>query len=324
MATYTFDTLLGFEIANIALPSGYTKLNYIENLGNASTYIDTNYVANGNTKLRALVSINTAGKTSMGYVGTYRYGFSLTSSGFYPIVNTGEYYYVVNTSIGQKRLIEIDNISKNVSLDGVVIGTMTTVSYPIGGTYWIGRLHNYNGNYFNGKTYYHEFLENGASVQKMIPCEDSNNNIGLYDIVTNTFFANQGTNPFVSGGTAPTYSFQNGDVVTITDVGITLTYTNGNLYFSTNESLTLSQFNVLRSIVKGTNGVVVTITENKSYYHWQNNDWEFWYQETEPLVFKGITFEQTDYWQIPESVFRGFSFETVYKKGGSALWHGMV
>ena len=28
-----------------------------------------------------------------------------------------------------------------------------------------------------------------------------------------------------------------------------------------------------------------------------------------PLVFKGITFEQTDYWQIPEMVFRGFSFE---------------
>ena len=26
-------------------------------------------------------------------------------------------------------------------------------------------------------------------------------------------------------------------------------------------------------------------------------------------MFKGITFEQTDYWQTPEMVFRGFSFE---------------
>ena len=70
MANYTFDTLLYFEFANIALPSGYTKLNYIENLGNASTYINTNYVANANTKLRALVSINTTGSNSMGYLGT--------------------------------------------------------------------------------------------------------------------------------------------------------------------------------------------------------------------------------------------------------------
>ena len=59
MATYTFDTLLDFEFANIALPSGYTKLKYIENQGNASTYINTNYVANEKTKLKALVSINT-------------------------------------------------------------------------------------------------------------------------------------------------------------------------------------------------------------------------------------------------------------------------
>ena len=86
-------------------------------------------------------------------------------------------------------------------------------------------------------------------------------NIGMYDTVTATFFANQGTNPFISGGEAQTSTYQDGDVVTITDVGITLTYTNGNLYFSTNESLTLSQFNTLCSICKGANGVVVTITD---------------------------------------------------------------
>ena len=83
----------------------------------------------------------------------------------------------------------------------------------------------------------------------------------MYDTVTTTFFANLGTNPFISGGEAQASTYQDGDVVTITDVGITLTYTNGNLYFSTNESLTLSQFNSLCSICKGTNGVVVTITD---------------------------------------------------------------
>ena len=264
MAQYTFGNLLDFEFSKIALPSGYTKLNYIENKGNASTYINTNYVANANTKLRALVSINTTGYNSMGYIGTYRYGFNLNGSGIYYAVNTSHYYYALTTSIGQKRLIEIDNISKNVSLDGVVLGTIT-ISYPIGGTYWIGRYNNYNGEYFNGKIFYHEFLENGISVQKMIPCEDSNGNIGMYDTVTDTFFANQGTNPFISGGEAPTPNYQNGDEV--------------------------------------------IISSTKIHYHYQDGDLVFWYQEVLPLVFKGITFEQTDSWQIPEMVFRGFSFE---------------
>ena len=265
MASYTFDTLLDFDIAKIVLPSGYTKLNYIENQGNASTYIDTNYVANGNTKLRALVSINTTGHNSMGYIGTYRYGFNLAGSQLYSYVNGSNYLYAVNTSIGQKRLVEIDNISKNVLLDGVVIGTMATISYPIGGTYWIGRLNGYNGEYFNGKIYCHEFLENGVSVQKLIPCEDGNGNIGKYDVVTDTFFANQGTNPFISGGTAPTITPIAGDTATITSTG----------------------------------GV----------YKYDGNDWQLWYTITPPLVFRGITFEQTDYWEKPEMVFRGISFE---------------
>ena len=265
MAQYTFDTLFDFEFSKIVLPSGYTKLNYIENKGNASTYIDTNYVANANTTLRALVSINTTGSNSMGYIGTYRYGFNLNGSGFYSYVNTSNYYYVVNTSIGQKRLIEIDNITKSVSLDGVVIGTMATISYPIGGTYWIGRLNGYNSQYFNGKIHYHEFLENGVSVQKLIPCEDGNGNIGKYDVVTDTFFANQGTNPFISGGTAPTITPIAGDTATITSTG--------------------------------------------DVYKYDGDAWQLWYTIIPPLVFRGMTFEQTDYWQTPESVFRGFSFE---------------
>ena len=279
MAQYTFDTLLNFDIAKIVLPSGYTKLNYIENKGNASTYIDTNYVANGNTKLRAIVSINATGYNSMGYIGTYRYGFNLMGSLLYSYVNTEGYSYSATTQIGQKRLIEIDNITKNVSLDGVVIGSMATISYPIGGTYWIGRLKNWNGEYFNGKIYYHEFLENGVSVQKLIPCEDGNGNIGKYDVVTDTFLANQGTNPFISGGTAPTITPIAGDTATITSTG--------------------------------------------DVYKYDGDAWQLWYSIIPPLVFRGITFEQTDFWQIPEMVFRGFSFEYIDRKNGvSPLFFG--
>ena len=155
MASYTFDTLLDFDIAKIVLPSSYTKLNYIENQGNASTYIDTNYVANGNTKLRVLASINTTGYNSMGYIGTYRYGFSLLPALFKAYINMGEQPFSATIQTNTKYLIEIDNITKKVSLNNTLLGTIGTISYPIGGTYWIGRLNGYNSDYFNGKIHYH-------------------------------------------------------------------------------------------------------------------------------------------------------------------------
>ena len=320
MAQYTFDTLLDFDIAGISLPSGYTKLNHIENKGNASTYINTNYVANANTTLRALVSINTAGYNSMGYIGTYRYGFDLTGSQLYTYVNTSLYSYTANVSIGQKKLVEIDNISKKVSLDGVVIGTMATISYPIGGTYWIGRLNNYSGEYFNGKIHYHEFLENGVSVQKLIPCEDGNGNIGMYDVVTDTFFANQGTNPFISGGTAPTITPIAGDTATITDLGITLTSDGTDWYVTSDITIpTLSQATQLFSFAKGNNGVTATVTSTGCVYKYEGDAWQL---IIPPLVFRGMTFEQTDYWQIPKMVFRGFSFEQTDKKLMDILFFG--
>ena len=280
MAQYTFDTLLDFDIAKIVLPSGYTKLNYIENQGNASTYIDTNYVANANTTLRALVSVNTTGYNSMGYIGTYRYGFNLSPTIFRAYINTGEQQFPTTIQTNTKYLIEIDNITKKVSLNNTLLGTIGTISYPIGGTYWIGRFNGYNGDYFNGKIYCHEFLENGIPVQKMIPCEDGNGNIGKYDVVTDTFFANQGTNPFISGGTAPTITPIAGDTATITSTG----------------------------------GV----------YKYDGDAWQLWYTIIPPLVFRGFSFEQTDYWQIPEMVFRGFSFEITDKVGGASMFHGMV
>ena len=57
------------------------------------------------------------------------------------------------------------------------------------------------------------------------------------------------------------------------------------------------------------NGDDIIISSTKTHYHYQDGNLVFYYQEIPPLVFKGITFEQTDYWQRPEMVFRGLSFE---------------
>ena len=55
------------------------------------------------------------------------------------------------------------------------------------------------------------------------------------------------------------------------------------------------------------------LTSTQGIYIYQNSTWVL-FRSSQPLVFRGITFEQTDYWQKPEMVFRGFSFEITDKK----------
>ena len=59
------------------------------------------------------------------------------------------------------------------------------------------------------------------------------------------------------------------------------------------------------------------------FLKYEVDNWQIWYTIIPPLVFKGITFEQTDFWQTPESVFRGLSFEYIDRKNGvSPLFFG--
>ena len=316
MAQYTFDTLVDFEISKIALPSGYTKLNYLKS--NGSQYIllpSTNNNPSGVLIFFRVLTPFGGDKSIYGQIGNNApyLGQNNNNLNFSYKSGTGGSYQTLCDSNKHIAKINFEG-NKQIILDGNEVFTATS--------YFSNNkpLAVFNA-YYNNGVYYGQSCEiyyveptindtngNVTSRIKLFPASNGTD-LGLYDLENDNFYTNNGTGTFVSGGEAQTSTYQDGDVVTITDVGITLTYTNGNLYFSTNESLTLSKFNSLCSICKGTNGVVVTITENKSHYHWQNNDWEFWYKEVEPLAFKGITFEQTDYWQTPESVFRGFSFE---------------
>ena len=64
------------------------------------------------------------------------------------------------------------------------------------------------------------------------------------------------------------------------------------------------------------------ITATSDIYIYQDSSWVIM-RSGEPLVFKGITFEQTDYWQNPEMVFRGFSFEqTDYWQNPEMVFRG--
>ena len=283
MAQYTFDNIVECNIAIANLPSGYTKLNYIENTGNS--YILLNYKANNNTIVEATLSYNSTSGDQAPY-GCDHWG-QYRNSGFLVFLSPS-----LSVDFGNQRV----GLSQ-----GVNIGSWYTFKQSQEGFFLNGnKLTSFNSQTFTCTNNFAIFTF-GASVSgnsflngkmkaisvkdltenfELIACQNSNNEIGMYDVVNNVFYGNNGTGTFTSGGTAPTYNFQNGDEI--------------------------------------------IISSTKTHYQYQDGDLVFYYQEIPPLVFRGITFEQTDYWQKPEFVFRGFSFEITDKVGGASMFHGMV
>ena len=126
-----------------------------------------------------------------------------------------------------------------------------------------------------------------------------------------------GTGTFSIGGDVAPITPIAGDTATITDLGITLTSDGTDWYVTSDITIpTLSQATQLFAFAKSNNGVRATVTSTEGVYKYDGDDWQLWYTIVPPLVFRGITFEQTDFWQIPEMVFRGFSFEYIDRKNG--------
>ena len=167
MATYTFDTLLDFEFANIALPSGYTKLNYLQSDGSGNQYIETNYTPIATTGMNLLLMATKTGLNDMGcYSGNrWSFGMNVNSTPFYHFINTSYRSLTYNSPLNTKV-----NIKFNYNNDGKIylgnsVFSFGTQNYPIGTTFWLFRLHGYNGEYFEGNIYCCEFTEESNSVQ---------------------------------------------------------------------------------------------------------------------------------------------------------------
>jgi hypothetical protein len=53
--------------------------------------------------------------------------------------------------------------------------------------------------YCNGTLYYFKLFVEGTLVRDLIPCKNSNNVVGMYDVVNNVFYTSPNGNAFVAG-----------------------------------------------------------------------------------------------------------------------------
>lgn len=182
--------------------------NYIESSG--TQYIDTNMLINGNYTIEAEVNpLNTGG---FFYWGTGGYNAPESAYNLWPVNSNGASYW--DTSIFRfyySSLIanKFNKIIQNK--DGVYVNGELVINY-VGGvnpspyTMWLfkGNSNNVSSDLYNSGSIqikrFKLYNENNKLVLSLLPATRmSDNVVGMYDTISNSFFINSGTGDFIIG-----------------------------------------------------------------------------------------------------------------------------
>ena len=196
------------------LPDGYTQVDYIESSG--TQYIDTGVNADYKLSLLCELAMVSAGG-AIGAIGSnteLRHHFNY-------VINQGiRYYYKSISTINQVQLFPlgqedtnkhkyfIDIYNSKVQIDDGTVKDLTERDeYDIQTNYWICKRNSPNSalqSNMSVKVYTFKMYKENVLVRDFIPCyRNSDNEVGLYDLVNDVFYTNEGTGTFTYGSIAP-------------------------------------------------------------------------------------------------------------------------
>ena len=193
------------------LPAGYTEVEYItsENLASGITgpYIDTNFTPNQNTRVVLDYQAIVNGQNNRRIFGSGR--FNNTSSGNYiwsmenRIGQSNCYYYYKfdNGSSWKTSTLHPDlnrhvvdfNKEGKIWLDDTAVITLPSTSFTC--SYNLGLFNEINSGaqtlyeYFQGRVYSCQVYDNGTMVRDLVPCKNSSDVAGMYDLVNDVFYS---------------------------------------------------------------------------------------------------------------------------------------
>ena len=205
------------------LPDGYTQVDYIESSG--TQYIDTNYISNANVKFELTIAYNDLSLKSeqvngvaggvnpsgTGYNESSRLALGVRTNGtdlYFGVAQLNNYFENIADTLKHKFYIDLKNGKYGYDNNHYT----QEINYNGGGNILIGARNTNSGirNFCYEKIYNSKIYDNDVLVRDFIPCYcNSNNEIGLYDLVNSVFYANQGTGVFTYGSvvTTPTEDF---------------------------------------------------------------------------------------------------------------------
>ena len=184
----------------MALPSGYTRLEYIESTG--TQYISTGITPTENTKV--VIEFNSS--SSSGVVFGQDSGYKVNAFMFaMTVVVFDSTKKDISISANAKHTVQV--APKAFKVDNgssqYIYANKVKAAYPM---FLFGN--NRNGKFSEGvamKLYSFKVYENDVLIADYIPCRNDNTTgiyvgaIGLWDDVNNLFYPNAGTGTFIAG-----------------------------------------------------------------------------------------------------------------------------
>ena len=184
----------------MALPSGYTKLDYIESSG--TQYINTGFKPNQNT--RVVMDVEVLGTTQCAPFGARASQNGTTYTLFLLTATTGRTDYgtskqamTFSSILGRYTIDANKNV---VNVNGVSI-THTASTFSVDHNIFLLAVNTAGtaSNFAKVKLYSCKIYDNGTLVRDFIPCKNANGTLGLWDNVNSVFYANAGTGTFSTG-----------------------------------------------------------------------------------------------------------------------------
>ena len=184
----------------MALPSGYTKLDYIESSG--TQYINTGFKPNQNT--RCVMDIENLSSAQAAFFGaranqnaaSFTY-FSLTATTGRSDYGSSKQPMSFTNTVGRYTVDQ----NKNVCTANGVTAIGTANTFQLTNNLYLMAVNQADAAIQNAKLklYSAKIYDNGTLVRDFIPCKNANGTLGLWDNVNSVFYANAGKGTFSTG-----------------------------------------------------------------------------------------------------------------------------
>lgn len=207
------------------LPSGYTEVEYIENISGTTTptsttksslaYVDINFIPTEKTRTVADLQIIQASQNpryfgsgkwnSLGYIVSQEWTVGESRARIYcKFGNSSEWIETDYVPDMQRHTYDHNNNGK-LLIDNVEIVALPTTSFTCDSSIVIFSASRTNDTYVDlaetlyGRLFSFKVYEDGTLVRDLVPCINPSNVVGAYDLVNNVFYQSANNNPLIAG-----------------------------------------------------------------------------------------------------------------------------
>ena len=181
-----------------SLPSGYTKLAYIQSSG--AQWIDTGFTPDQDTRI--IYNCERLSAVSAEHFFGVRTGNAAKEAFCFYIYNSGwrfAYNNYVATGDGPSTGRYLFDANKNVmTINGSLTLKSTYAKFKASATATLFSMRSVNSgmSYGSHKLFSCQIYNNGTLVRNFLPCINPSGAVGLYDLVGRKFYGNAGTGAF--------------------------------------------------------------------------------------------------------------------------------